>query len=146
MHTDCIFIKYPCLLDVHILFHFTESLYSWKSLYSSLGPSLVVSSIWCPFNVAVPWPLLLSKCNIVILCNLYFVSLAELSWLPACVLHDFSFVCFFKATLFPLLDKSKMLFCSTILIKWVKWCSFPLSLSIWVAWSFSIADWLLLKV
>lgn len=73
--------------------------------------------------MAIPQPLLLSKCNVVVLPNFCFTSLADLSWHPACNLLPAwllfawftSFICFSKALLLcsTVLDKSK--FCSILL-------------------------------
>lgn len=92
-----------------------------KSLYGSLGLLWLFSMSRVLFRG--PWPLLLSKHDIIALHNFSFVSLAELAnWHPACILHGFCLPKFHPLSIFPRLCcsfychyESKMLFCSAIL-------------------------------
>lgn len=90
--------------------------------------------------MAVPWSPLFSKHNIIVLLNFCFVSLAELSWHPACILPDSYLpellqvisprLCYSVLVLLSLLLSALLPFtdCSGILCVWLcVWSVLPLA-------------------
>lgn len=117
VHTNHTFFSYPHWLDVYVLLYFTQLYPLSEVLIGSLGPSLAVFNVPCPFYVArPPFP---CKCSIIVLHNFCFVSRAQ--WHLDCILCGFCLPKLHPSSISPRL-------CCSILPIRLK-CSVLLSLS-----------------